>query len=69
MENNIFEVSDIESFEKKLSQVREAQKKFAEYSQEQVDKIFKAAAIAANMARIPLANRRSPSRTESTWCT
>ena len=26
MENNIFEVSDIESFEKKLSQVREAQK-------------------------------------------
>ena len=55
MENNIFEVSDIESFERKLSQVREAQKKFAEYSQEQVDKIFKAAAIAANMARIPLA--------------
>ena len=55
MENNIFEVSDIESFEKKLSQVREAQKKFAEYSQEPVDKIFKAAAIAANMARIPLA--------------
>ncbi len=55
MENNIFEVSNIESFEKKLSQVREAQKKFAEYSQEQVDKIFKAAAIAANMARIPLA--------------
>ena len=55
MENNIFEVSDIESFEKKLAQVREAQKKFAEYSQEQVDKIFKAAAIAANQARIPLA--------------
>ena len=55
MENNIFEVSNIESFEKKLSQVRQAQKKFAEYSQEQVDKIFKAAAIAANMARIPLA--------------
>ena len=49
MENNIFEVSDIESFEKKLSQVREAQKKFAEYSQEQVDKIFKAAAIAATL--------------------
>ena len=56
MENvGIFEVKDIESFEKKLSQVREAQKKFAEYSQEQVDKIFKAAAIAANQARIPLA--------------
>ncbi len=57
MENmgNVFEVKDIESFEAKLAQVKEAQKKFAEYSQEQVDKIFKAAAIAANMARIPLA--------------
>lgn len=30
-------------------------KEFATYSQEQVDKIFKAAAIAANKARIPLA--------------
>ena len=50
-----FEVKDIESFEAKLAQVKEAQKKFAEYSQEQVDKIFKAAAIAANQARIPLA--------------
>ena len=56
MENvGIFEVKDIESFEAKLAQVKEAQKKFAEYSQEQVDKIFKAAAIAANQARIPLA--------------
>ena len=48
-------VEDLDSFNAKLEQVREAQKKFATYSQEQVDKIFKAAAIAANMARIPLA--------------
>lgn len=48
-------VHDIDSFNEKLAQVKEAQKKFAEYSQEQVDKIFKAAAVAANQARIPLA--------------
>ncbi|WP_373578480.1 bifunctional acetaldehyde-CoA/alcohol dehydrogenase [Parafannyhessea umbonata] len=35
--------------------MREAQKKFATYTQEQVDKIFKAAALAANKERIPLA--------------
>ena len=32
-----------------------AQRKFAEYSQEQVDEIFRAAALAANNARIDLA--------------
>ena len=48
-------VEDLESFHKKLQQVREAQKLFASYTQEKVDEIFKAAAIAANMARIPLA--------------
>ncbi len=48
-------VQDLDSFHAKLAQVREAQKQFAEYSQEQVDKIFKAAAIAANQARISLA--------------
>ena len=48
-------VDSVESFEKALKQVREAQKKFATYTQEQVDKIFKAAALAANRARIPLA--------------
>ncbi|MGO5175868.1 bifunctional acetaldehyde-CoA/alcohol dehydrogenase, partial [Ruminococcus sp. LCP21S3_E8] len=31
--------------------------KFSTYTQEQVDKIFKAAAIAANQARIPLAKQ------------
>lgn len=48
-------VDSVEALEKKLAEVREAQKKFATYSQEQVDAIFKAAAIAANQARIPLA--------------
>ncbi len=48
-------VDNAESFNKALNRVREAQAIFANYSQEQVDKIFKAAAIAANKARIPLA--------------
>lgn len=48
-------VDSVEALEKKLDEVREAQKKFAAYSQEQVDAIFKAAATAANQARIPLA--------------
>ena len=48
-------VEDLDSFNAKLAQVREAQKVFSTYAQEQVDKIFKAAAIAANQARIPLA--------------
>ena len=55
VEKTIGVVDDLDSFNVMLSKVREAQKKFAEYTQEQVDKIFKAAAIAANMARIPLA--------------
>nr|WP_308149400.1 hypothetical protein [Spiroplasma sp. AdecLV25b] len=38
-----------------ISKVTTAQKTFATYSQEQVDNIFKAAAIAANKARIELA--------------
>ena len=50
-------VDSIETFEAALAQVREAQKKFATYTQEQVDKIFKAAAIAANSQRIPLAKK------------
>ena len=43
------------TFEMTLTQVRTAQTKYATYSQTQVDAIFKAAAIAANQARIPLA--------------
>lgn len=48
-------VDSVEALEAKIAEVREAQKIFATYTQEQVDKIFKAAAIAANKARIPLA--------------
>lgn len=48
-------VDSIESLEAKLAQMREAQGIFATYSQEQVDKIFYEAAMAANKARIPLA--------------
>ena len=43
------------TFEMTLTQARMAQTKYATYSQTQVDAIFKAAAIAANQARIPLA--------------
>lgn len=48
-------VDSVESFEAKLAEVREAQKKFATYTQEQVDFIFKSAALAANKERIRLA--------------
>ncbi len=48
-------VDSVESFEAALNRVRAAQKKFATYTQEQVDTIFRAAALAANNARIPLA--------------
>ena len=48
-------VDSIESLEKALARVREAQREFGKFSQEQVDKIFQAAAVAANQARIPLA--------------
>ena len=44
-----------EKLEELIGIVREAQKKYASFSQEQVDKIFFEAAKAANMARIPLA--------------
>lgn len=48
-------VDSVEKLEDAIVRVRAAQKKFATYSQEKVDAIFKAAAIAANKARIPLA--------------
>ncbi|MGN0678556.1 MAG: bifunctional acetaldehyde-CoA/alcohol dehydrogenase [Oscillospiraceae bacterium] len=48
-------VDSSEKFEAALATVRAAQKKFATYTQEQVDKIFLAAATAANKQRIPLA--------------
>ena len=48
-------VDSAEKFEEALNRVRAAQKIFSEYTQEQVDKIFLAAASAANKQRIPLA--------------
>ena len=48
-------VDSVETLAKTLEKVKNAQKEFSKYSQEQVDKIFQAAAIAANEARIPLA--------------
>ena len=55
MEENHKVVDSIEMLENTINQVKRAQMEFAKYSQEQVDKIFQAAAIAANQARIPLA--------------
>ena len=46
---------DNEALQKTIEKVRKAQQEFAKYTQEQVDKIFQAAAIAANQNRIPLA--------------
>ena len=45
----------VEKLEQELKRVKEAQKIYATFSQEQVDKIFLACASAANKARIPLA--------------
>lgn len=48
-------IDGVEKLEKALQRLREAQRKFASYTQEQVDRIFLAAASAANKERIPLA--------------
>ena len=48
-------VDSVEKLEEAIDRTRQAQKKFATFTQEQVDKIFLAAASAANKARIPLA--------------
>ena len=48
-------VDSIESLQNTITRVRKAQEEFSKFSQEKVDQIFKAAAIAANQARIPLA--------------
>lgn len=48
-------INSVETMEAKLKEMREAQKIFATYTQEQVDAIFKAAAMAANKNRIYLA--------------
>ena len=48
-------IDTVDKLKEALDKVREAQRRFATYTQEQVDKIFLAAATAANQARIPLA--------------
>ncbi len=47
-------IETLEDLELAMQELREAQKIYATYTQEQVDAIFKAAATAANKARIPL---------------
>ena len=48
-------IDSVEALTAKMAAMREAQKVFATYTQEQVDKIFYEAAKAANQQRIPLA--------------
>ncbi|MBQ3053450.1 MAG: bifunctional acetaldehyde-CoA/alcohol dehydrogenase [Clostridia bacterium] len=48
-------VDSTEALQEAIARTRQAQAKFATYTQEQVDKIFLAAASAANKMRIPLA--------------
>ena len=50
-------IDNVEALEAKMKEMREAQKVFATFTQEQVDKIFYEAAMAANKARIPLARQ------------
>lgn len=53
--NNIFKVTSLEELEELIRRVKKSQLEYATYSQEQVDEIFRRAAIAANDKRIPLA--------------
>ena len=55
MEKQYAPVTNPQELTDALSRCRAAQKKYAEYTQEQVDKIFLAAATAANQLRVPLA--------------
>ena len=57
MEMNHTPVTNAEELDAALARVRAAQAEFATYSQEQVDRIFLAAASAANKMRIPLAKQ------------
>lgn len=52
-EQNI--IDNVDALQARMKEMRKAQKVFATFTQEQVDKIFFAAAMAANKARIPLA--------------
>ena len=52
MENEVRTAEDLEAV---ITKAHEAQTKYASFTQEQVDKIFREVALAANKARIPLA--------------
>ena len=56
MEEKVYGIVDsVETLEQAIARVRKAQEEFSTYTQEQVDKIFFAAACAADKMRIPLA--------------
>ncbi len=50
-------VTNLAELDALVARVKAAQAEFATFSQEQVDKIFRAASLAANQARIPLAQQ------------
>ncbi|GAL15121.1 alcohol dehydrogenase [Vibrio astriarenae] len=50
-------VTNLAELDALVARVKAAQEEFATFSQEQVDKIFRAASLAANQARIPLAQQ------------
>ena len=50
-------VTTPEELRQAIARCRQAQKQFASFTQERVDKIFLAAATAANRMRIPLAKQ------------
>lgn len=54
-DSKITVIDTVDALLSKMEKMREAQRIFATYSQEQVDKIFFAASVAANKQRIPLA--------------
>ena len=57
MEKNYTPVTNTQELAEALNRCRAAQTRFASYTQEQVDRIFLAAATAANKMRIPLAKQ------------
>ena len=48
-------INSVEALQQRIASMKEAQKKFSAFTQEQVDRIFFEAAMAANKQRIPLA--------------
>ena len=55
MDRHYISITNVAQLEQAIARCRKAQEVFASFTQEQVDRIFLAAASAANRARIPLA--------------